>query len=136
MTGNQDEIVIAQTIVVPRARLQKLMQRYHIRRLMLFGSAARGELKPDSDIDLLVEFEDGEAPLLGDMVEIKEALGELFGGHEIDLATPSILNNPYRRRAIEGYGGTLCSLRSGMQLIFGTCCRRPRKSKACWMSAT
>ena len=37
---------------------------YHIRKLSLFGSAAWGELRPDSDIDLLVEFEPGKAPSL------------------------------------------------------------------------
>ena len=71
------------------------------RRLALFGSAARGELRPDSDIDLLVEFESGESPSLGGMTEIQEAFAKLFGGRKVGVATPSILNNPYRRRAIE-----------------------------------
>ena len=87
--------------MISRAALEELAQRHHIRRLVLFGSAARGELKPDSDIDLLVEFESGEAPSLGGMVEVQDALVTLFGGRMVDLATPSILNNPYRRRAIE-----------------------------------
>lgn len=99
--GNQDTLVIGQVLVVPRNALQELAQRYHIRRLALFGSAARGELRPDSDIDLLVEFESGEAPSLGGMVEIQESFEKLFGGRKVDVATPSILNNPYRRRAIE-----------------------------------
>ena len=68
---------------------------------MLFGSAVRGNLKPDRDIDLLVEFENGGAPSLGGMVEIQEVFSELFGGRKVDVATPSILNNPYRKRAIE-----------------------------------
>jgi predicted nucleotidyltransferase len=99
--SNQDRLVIGGTIVVSRAALQELAQRYHIRRLVLFGSAARGELKPDSDIDLLVEFDNGEAPSLGGMVDIQEALTALFGGRRVDVATPAILNNPYRQRAIE-----------------------------------
>lgn len=101
MTNDQDRLVIGQTITVSRAALQELAQRYHIRRLVLFGSAARGELRPDSDIDLLVEFESGEAPSLGGMVEIQDAFAALFGGRKVDVATPAILNNPYRRRAIE-----------------------------------
>ncbi len=99
--GNQDRLVIGGTIEVSRAALRELAQRYHIRRLVLFGSAARGELRPDSDIDLLVEFETGKAPSLGGMVEIQEAFAALFGGRKVDMATPSVLNNPYRRRAIE-----------------------------------
>ena len=99
--SNQDRIVIAGTVAVTRAALKELAQRYHIRRLVLFGSAVRGELNPGSDIDLLVEFEDGEWPSLGGMVDLQDAFAALFGGRKVDVATPSILNNPYRRREIE-----------------------------------
>lgn len=88
-------------VTVPQDALLALVQRYHIKRLVLFGSAARGELGPDSDIDLLVEFKAGRAPSLGGMVAINAAFSTLFDGRKVDLATPSILNNPYRRRAIE-----------------------------------
>ncbi|MEJ2653292.1 MAG: nucleotidyltransferase family protein [Gammaproteobacteria bacterium] len=98
---NQDRLIIGRTIAVSRAELRDLARRYHISRLVLFGSAARGELLPDSDIDLLVEFESGAAPSLGGMVEIEDAFSTLFGGRKVDLATPSIFNNPYRRRTIE-----------------------------------
>lgn len=101
MTNDQNQLVIGQTITVSRAAVQDLAHRYHIRRLVLFGSAARDELRPDSDIDLLVEFEHGAAPSLGGVVEIQDAFSAVFGGRKVDVATPSILNNPYRRRAIE-----------------------------------
>lgn len=93
--------MIAESLVVPRAALRDLAQRYHIKRLALFGSAARGQLQPDSDIDLLVDFEKGKAPSLGGMVRLKDGFSALFGGRKVDVATPSILNNPYRQRAIE-----------------------------------
>jgi len=99
--SEQDRLVIGGEIAISRTALEELAQRHHIRRLVLFGSAARGELKADSDIDLMVEFESGEAPSLGGMVEVQEAFVALFGGRMVDLATPSILNNPYRRRVIE-----------------------------------
>lgn len=99
--NDEDRLVIDEALVVSRSALGKLAHKYHIHRLMLFGSAARGELKPDSDIDLLVEFESGNSPSLGSMVEIREAFESLFGGRKVDLATPAILNNPYRQRAIE-----------------------------------
>jgi len=101
MMSNRDRLVIGGALVISRTALRKLAQRYHIRRLALFGSAARGELRPDSDIDLLVEFESGAAPSLGGMVVIQDAFVKLFGGRKVDVATPAILNNPYRRRAIE-----------------------------------
>ena len=101
MTDDQDRLVVGRTIAISRAALRQLAEKYHIRRLILFGSAARGELRPDSDIDLLVEFENGKAPSLGGMVEIQDAFTKLFEGRKVDVATPSILNNPYRRREIE-----------------------------------
>jgi predicted nucleotidyltransferase len=78
-----------------------MARKHHIRRLQLFGSAARGELRPDSDIDLMVEFEQGEGPSLWEMVGVQEEFSELFGGRPVDLATPAILENPYRRQSIE-----------------------------------
>nr|WP_275100344.1 nucleotidyltransferase domain-containing protein [Sedimenticola hydrogenitrophicus] len=101
MINDKDRLEIGGVLVISRAGLRKLAQRYHIRRLVLFGSAARGELRPDSDIDLLVEFENGTAPSLGGMVGIQDALSKLFDGRKIDVATTAILKNPYRQRAIE-----------------------------------
>lgn len=97
----KDDLSILSKLGVSQDALMVLIRRYHIKRLVLFGSAARGELLPSSDIDLLVEFEPGRSPSLGGMTVINDAFSILFGGRKIDLATPSILNNPYRRRAIE-----------------------------------
>ncbi|HVC11260.1 MAG TPA: nucleotidyltransferase domain-containing protein [Burkholderiales bacterium] len=87
-------------LAVPRARLASLCRKYHVRRLGLFGSAARGELAPESDVDLLVEFEPGRAPSLWAEPEMREAFGALFGGRHVDLVPPDVLQNPYRRKAI------------------------------------
>lgn len=86
---------------VPRIVMAELARRYHIKRLAMFGSGARGELTPSSDIDLLVEFEQGKAPSLGGMAAINNAFSSLFEGRKVDIATPAILDNPYRRRVIE-----------------------------------
>lgn len=96
-----DKFVIDDKLIVSQAALAKLARRHHIHRLALFGSAARGELNADSDIDILVEFEKEKAPSLGGMVKISDDLSALFGGRKVDIATPSILKNPYRKRAIE-----------------------------------
>lgn len=98
---DKDNILIAGIPTISRTALKKLVAHYHIRRLDLFGSAARGELKADSDIDLLVDFEKGKAPSLGGMVKLQEDFSTLFGGRKVDVATSSILNNPYRRQAIK-----------------------------------
>jgi len=101
LLSDKDNILIAGVPAVSRTALKKLAAHYHIRRLDLFGSAARGELKADSDIDLLVDFEKGKVPSLGGMVRLQEDCSTLFGGRKVDVATPSILNNPYRRQAIK-----------------------------------
>lgn len=98
---DQNKLVIGGTIEISLTALQEIAKRFHINRLHLFGSAARGEFGADSDIDLLIAFENGAAPSLGGMVEIQDAFVELFDGRKVDVATPSILNNPYRRKAIE-----------------------------------
>lgn len=85
---------------VSRAKVAALCRKYHVRRLGLFGSAARGELAPGSDIDLLVEFEPGKAPSLWAEPEMREAFSALFGGRRVDLVPPEVLRNPYRRRSI------------------------------------
>jgi len=85
---------------VPRAKLAGLCRKYHVRRLGLFGSAARGELAPESDVDLLVEFEPGKVPSLWAEPGLREALGALFGGRKVDLVPPQVLENPYRRKSI------------------------------------
>lgn len=85
---------------VSRSKLAALCRRYHVRRLGLFGSAARGEAVPESDVDLLIEFEPGKAPSIWAEPEMRAAFGALFGGRRVDLVPPGVLENPYRRKNI------------------------------------
>ena len=101
LMSDRDNLVIGETVIVSREALNKLAQHYNISKLILFGSAARGRLKPNSDIDLIAEFKKGKAPSLGTMVKINDDFVTLFDGHKVDVATPAILNNPYRKQAIE-----------------------------------
>jgi uncharacterized protein len=66
------------------------------------GSAARDEMRTDSDVDLLIEFEAGHSPSLAGFARLKQELEATLGVASIDLATPAILRNPYRRQAILG----------------------------------
>ncbi len=84
---------------VPKRQLDALCRRYRVRRLGVFGSAARGDAPGASDVDLLVEFEKEAQTSLFDMVRLKEELSRLYG-RKVDLATPAILENPYRRRSV------------------------------------
>jgi predicted nucleotidyltransferase len=71
-----------------RALLPELKQRYPISYLGIFGSWARGEQRPDSDIDILVEF-DGAVDLL-DVAGLKADLEDHLG-HRVDLAQRKLL---------------------------------------------
>jgi predicted nucleotidyltransferase len=76
--------------------LRELCRRRGIRRLSLFGSVLKGTDRPDSDVDLLVEFEAGRTPGFLGMAEIEAELSELLGGRPIDLRTAQELS-PYLR---------------------------------------
>jgi uncharacterized protein len=90
-----------QLLPVQRERIAEICKRYHVLRLSLFGSAAVGTERPESDVDLLVEFIPGQAPSGFALVDMQEELARVFDGRRIDLAFPSILRNPWRRKAIE-----------------------------------
>jgi hypothetical protein len=77
-------------------RLAALCEKHDVRVLKLFGSAARGEDRFDSDIDLIVEF-DGRKSLF-DLIELESALQELFG-RPVDLLTERSIS-PYLRDRI------------------------------------
>lgn len=82
-------------------RIDSLCQRYQVRGLRLFGSAATGCERADSDVDLLLDFEPAQAPSAFERVDLRDALSQVFGGRPVDLAFAGILDNPYRRRSIE-----------------------------------
>jgi len=83
-----------------REKIAEFCRRHQIKRLSLFGSATREDFGPDSDVDVLVEFDDSAHVSLYDMVDMQDELSQILGKRSVDLATPSILRNPFRRRAI------------------------------------
>ena len=79
-----------------RERLITLCEEHKVERLRIFGSAARGEERPDSDIDLLVDF---MIPVgFFELIELEEQLAEFFG-KSVDLLTERGLS-PYLRDSI------------------------------------
>ena len=76
--------------------LAQLCRRHGIRRLSLFGSVLKGTARPDSDIDLLVEFDPGAIPGLLGMAAIEAELSELLSGRRVDLRTRQDLSRYFR----------------------------------------
>lgn len=88
-------------LVVDQNQLADICRRYHVVTLELFGSRARGEAGPDSDVDLLVTFAAGHIPGL-EFVTLAEELEACFG-RAVDLLTRASIErspNPVRRRSI------------------------------------
>jgi uncharacterized protein len=80
-------------LVLLRSLQSDLTSRYKVRRIGIFGSIARIESRPDSDIDILVDFNPGAD--LFDFIELSEYLEEKIGRH-VDLATPRALRPEIR----------------------------------------
>ncbi len=76
--------------------LHQLCREYHVAKLSLFGSAIRDALRPDSDIDVLVEFAPHHSPGLLGLARMSRALSVLFGGRQVDLRTPAELSRYFR----------------------------------------
>ncbi|MCX8087574.1 MAG: nucleotidyltransferase family protein [Rhodocyclaceae bacterium] len=83
-----------------RQRLDDYCRAHGIRRLSLFGSQARGAARPDSDIDLLVEFEAGMEPGLIGLAAMEAELSALFGHRKVDLRTPQELSRHFRDQVL------------------------------------
>jgi uncharacterized protein len=79
----------------PPQELEHVCHRHGIRRLSLFGSTLNGTDRPDSDVDLLVEFSPGKTPGYLMMAEIEAELSELLG-RKVDLRTAAELSRYFR----------------------------------------
>ena len=84
-------------IKVPQEAIAAFCCRHHIRKLSLFGSVLSDAFRPDSDIDVLVEFEPGHVPGLA-LIRMQDELSEILGGRKVDLVTPKFLNRRVQAR--------------------------------------
>jgi predicted nucleotidyltransferase len=89
------------SLFTDRAALTAVCRRFHVRRLSLFGSTLRGIARPDSDVDLLVEFEPGREPGLIALGDLEAQLSALVGGRSVDLRTPQDLSRHFRSSVLE-----------------------------------
>jgi uncharacterized protein len=86
-------------VPVDREKLASFCRRHHIRKLAFYGSVLREDFRPDSDVDVLVEFEPGSTPGFG-IVDIEEELSRLLGGRRVDLVSEKYLNPRLRGRVL------------------------------------
>lgn len=81
-------------IDIPAEKVAEFCRKNHIRRLALFGSVLRDDFRPDSDVDVLVEFEPGCTPGFA-FFGLQEELSALLG-RQVDLNTPGFLSDYIR----------------------------------------
>jgi predicted nucleotidyltransferase len=82
-----------------RDAIAAFCREHHIRWMALFGSAVRDDFRPESDVDVLVEFEEGKTPGFA-FFGLPDELSPLFGGREVDLVTRPSLNRWIKVRVL------------------------------------
>ena len=87
-------------IDIDREKIAAFCQRHRIRRLSLFGSVLRDDFGPDSDVDVLVEFEPGATPGFFTIGRMANELGDMLG-RPVDLRTPGGLSRYFRQQVID-----------------------------------
>ena len=83
-----------------REALANIGERHGMRRLSLFWAVAAGTARPDSDVDLLVEFAPGVAPSFLDLAAIEMELTALLDGRRVDLRTAQELSRYFREQVV------------------------------------
>ena len=79
--------------------IQIVVEKYNIKELSIFGSSIRDDFNQESDIDLLIEFQDSQNISLFDLIDIQEYFQKITN-RSVDIVEPAGLRNPYRRKAI------------------------------------
>jgi predicted nucleotidyltransferase len=85
-------------ITIPEAAIADFCQRHHIRKLALFGSVLRDDFSPDSDVDVLVEFEPGQTPGFV-FFNMQDELAEILG-RKVDFNTADFLSEYFRDKVV------------------------------------
>jgi len=91
---------MSKNIVVPKDKIADFCKRHHIRKLSFFGSVLRDDFKPESDVDVLVEFEPGEVVGLIRLAGMELELSEILG-RKVDLRTPADLSRYFRDEVLQ-----------------------------------
>ena len=93
-----EESVQSRHFDVPKSRIVEFCSKHHIKKLSLFGSVLRDDFQPESDIDVMVEFEPGHVPGFA-IIDMENELSKL-AGRKVDLRTPKELSRYFRDRVI------------------------------------
>ncbi len=87
-------------VQVNKEAIAEFCRKHHIRWMALFGSALTADFRPESDVDVLVEFDADHTPGLLGMARLARELERLFGGRPVDLRTPRDLSRYFREEVL------------------------------------
>ena len=85
-------------IQIDKVKIAGFCRKHHIRRLALFGSVLRKDFGPDSDVDVLVQFDEGHVPGFA-FFSLQSELSDILG-RRVDLHTPRFLSRYFRDQVI------------------------------------
>lgn len=88
-------------ISINKEKVEEFCRENRIRRLALFGSVLRDDFGPESDVDVLVEFEPGSAPGFFGLARMESQFSSLFNGRKVDMRTPEDLSRYFRKEVEE-----------------------------------
>ena len=88
-------------VSISRDALAAFCREHGIRRLSVFGSVLREDFGPESDIDVIVEFEPDRTPGLLGVARMELKLSKLFSGRKVDLRTPEDLSRHFRQEVLD-----------------------------------
>lgn len=87
--------------LVSNNKLSKFCKDNYIIKMSLFGSALTDKFNSESDIDLLVEFEEGHTPGIFKILEMQEEISSILQGRKVDLRTPNDISRYFRNQVIQ-----------------------------------
>jgi len=91
---------VAGKLAIPKDQIAEFCEKHHIRRLSIFGSALRDDFTPDSDVDVLVEFDPLRIPGLIRLAGMEIELSEIIG-RKVDLRTAQELSRHFTQEVVE-----------------------------------
>ncbi len=83
-------------IDIPKDKIAEFCRRWRVKEMAIFGSALGDDFRPDSDVDVLVVFQEDAAWSLFDHMKAEEELKHILG-REVDLVEKKAIRNPFRR---------------------------------------
>jgi predicted nucleotidyltransferase len=88
------------SVAVDQDRVASFCQRHRVRKLSLFGSVLRNDFRPESDIDVLVEFEPDAGVGFFELFDMERELSNLLGGRKVEINTPKSLSKYFRDKVL------------------------------------